>query len=172
MARTTFTGQIVAGEGLVTSPFNVGQTITSATATIPAAIVPGSLGGIVDGTEQYNGYLTLMSRAAGITITLPAASGSQAVYRFLVITSLSSNSHIIKVANSTDVFIGSCAVSGTTGTTFSTLATSDTITMNATTQGGLAGSWVEVQDMRTGFWRVSGGLLGSGTVITPFSATV
>lgn len=172
MSRSAFSGPVYSGAGFVSGTDSVGQTITSSTLTVPAAIVPASLGGIVDGTELYNGYLTLMSRAAGITITLPAASGSQAVYRFLVITSLSSNSHIIKVANSTDVFIGSCAVSGTTGTTFSTLATSDTITMNATTQGGLAGSWVEVQDMRTGFWRVSGGLLGSGTVITPFSATV
>lgn len=172
MARTTFTGQIVAGGGLVTSPFNVGQTVTSSTLTVPAAIVPGSLGGIVDGTELYNGYLTLLSRAAGITVTLPAASGSQAVYRFLVITSLSSNNHIIKVANSTDIMVGTMAVAATTGTTFSTLATSDTITMNATTQGGLAGSYVEVQDVRTGFWIVRGCLVGSGTAATPFSAAV
>ena len=172
MSRSAFSGPVYSGAGFVSGTDSVGQTITSSTLTVPAAIVPASLGGIVDGTELYNGYLTLMSRAAGITITLPAASGSQAVYRFLVITSLSSNSHIIKVANSTDVFIGSCAVSGTTGTTFSTLATSDTITMNATTQGGLAGSYVEVQDVRTGFWIVRGCLVGSGTAATPFSAAV
>ena len=172
MSRTTWSGPIYSGAGFVQGTDSIGQTITSATATIPAPLVPPTWGGTSDGTEQYNGYLTLMSRAAGITITLPAASGSQAVYRFLVITSLSSNSHIIKVANSTDIMVGTMAVAATTGTAFSTLAASDTITMNATTQGGLAGSYVEVQDVRTGFWIVRGCLVGSGTAATPFSATV
>jgi hypothetical protein len=59
-----------------------------------------------------------------------------------------------------------------TGTVFSTLATSDTITLNGSTKGGLAGSYIELRDVATNQWVVSASLVGSGTPATPFSAAV
>ena len=113
-----------------------------------------------------------LNRAAGITVTLPAATGSQAVLRFVVGTSVTSNNNIIQVANATDVMAGTAGVSGLTGAVFSTLPASDTITMNGSTTGGLAGSFIELIDVAAGDWVVRAALVGSGTPATPFSAAV
>ncbi len=156
MSITTFSGPVRSLAGFITGTDVITTSVTTSTLAV---------------TSDYNGDVIPLNRAAGMTVTLPAATGSQAVYRFLVGTTFTSNG-VIQVANATDVMLGSLAVSATTGTTFSTLATSDTITMNGTTTGGLAGSIVELQDIAAGIWRVSGALLGSGTAATPFSAAV
>jgi hypothetical protein len=116
-----------------------------------------------------------LSAAAGLTITLPASAGTGDMYRFFVLTTVTSNNDIIKVANSTDVIQGTVDMgsSGTVvGIVAGTTTTSDTITMNGTTTGGIIGSYIELTDASTGFWQLSGGLVFSGTVATPFSATV
>lgn len=117
----------------------------------------------------------LLSRAAGVTVTLPAASGSGDIYTVVVQTAVTSNSDIIKVANSTDVmqgWISSATVTTGAGTHEAIGGTDDTITMNGTTTGGLAGSEVILQDVASGFWQVQGFLTGSGTLATPLSASV
>jgi hypothetical protein len=63
-------------------------------------------------------------------------------------------------------------VAATASGTFPTASTSDTITFNATTQGGLEGSYVEVEDVASGIFRVNVLSVGSGTAVTVFSATV
>lgn len=157
MASTTFSGPVTSTAGFITGTGAVAAAVTAATLTIDSS---------------YNGQVIPLNRAAGITVTLPAATGSQAVYRFVVSTAVTSNNHIIKVANATDVMAGTAGVSGTTGSVFSTLPASDTITMNGSTTGGLAGSYVEVIDIAAGDWIVTAALVGSGTPATPFSATV
>ena len=156
MGATHFSGPVSSAAGFIT-----GDSATATTLTANATV----------GDDQ-NGKLTPVGVATGATITLPASSGSGATFRFLVTTSVTSNSYKIQVANSTDVMVGSIAVSGTTTASFGTTSTSDTITMNGTTQGGLLGSYIEVTDYATGFWRVSGVSVGSGSVVTPFSAAV
>lgn len=116
-----------------------------------------------------------LSAAAGLTVTLPASTGAGDMYRFFVLTTVTSNNDIIKVANATDVIQGTvdiAAAGGVAGVTAGTASTSDTITMNGTTTGGIIGSYVEVTDASLGFWQLTGGLIASGTVATPFSATV
>jgi hypothetical protein len=52
-------------------------------------------------------------------------------------------------------------------------ANDDTITLNRTTTGGAQnGEWIQLVDIAPGSWWVSGVLMGSGAVATPFSATV
>jgi hypothetical protein len=157
MASTTFSGPVTSTAGFITGT-GVNSTVTAATLTVTAA--------------AYNGQTINLSRAAGITVTLPAATGSNSTYRFVVATSVTSNNNIIKVANATDVMNGSTAVSGTTAALFGTLPASDTITMNGSTTGGLAGSYVEITDIASGIFLVGGALVGSGTPATPFSAAV
>jgi hypothetical protein len=156
MAITTFSGPVRSTAGFITGD--------SATATALAA-------NTTVGDDQ-NGKLTPVGIATGATITLPASTSTGATFRFLVTTSVTSNSYKIQVANATDVMVGSIAVSGTTTAAFGTSSTSDTITMNGTTQGGLLGTYIELTDYASGFWRVSGTSVGSGTVVTPFSAAV
>jgi len=157
MSSTTFSGPVTSTNGFITGT-GVNSTVTASTLAVTKAL--------------YNGQTINLSRAAGITVTLPAATGTNATYRFLVTTAVTSNSYKIQVANATDVIQGTINVAGTTGTPFGSLPASDTITMNGSTQGGLVGSYVEITDITTGVFLVSGSSLGSGTVITPFSAAV
>lgn len=123
--------------------------------------------------EQHAHRPLCLDLAAGMTITLPASVGNGDKYEFYVTTTLTGNG-IIKVANSTDVIQGAIPISGGTAGTFgSVAATSDTITMNGSTTGGLVGSRVIICDAQPGKWIVeSAALVGSGVAATPFSATV
>ena len=157
MANTTFSGPVTSTNGFITGT-GVNSTVTTATLAVTA--------------DTYNGQTINLSRAAGITVTLPAATGSNAVYTFETATSVTSNNNIIQVANATDVLNGIASVAGTTGSVFSTLPASDTITMNGSTSGGLIGSHVQVTDLAAGYYLVQASLVGSGTPATPFSAAV
>lgn len=158
MGTTHFSGPVVSAAGFITGTDAVSPAVTASTVTID---------------DTYNGEIIPLNRAAGIAVTLPAATGSQAVYTFFIPTTITSNSTTIKVANATDVMNGIMSVSNATASTvFATLTASDTVTLNGSTTGGVAGTYVAVKDIAAGFWTVSGAALGSGTVATPFSATV
>jgi hypothetical protein len=122
--------------------------------------------------DGFAGRTIVLNRAAGVTVTLPASTGSGYTYEIVVGTTLTGNG-IIQVANSTDVMAGTLDIAtDIAGVTCPTTSTSDTITMNGTTTGGIIGSRVLLQDMRAGFWSVTGGLVSSGAEATPFSAAV
>lgn len=156
MATTTFSGPVVSQAGFINGTDIVGTSATAATLTV---------------TSANSGQIIPLNRAGGMTVTLPAATGTQAVYTFLVGTTFTS-SGIIQVANATDTFNGIANVGGGTGAVFSTLPASDTITMNGSTTGGLAGSLITIRDVATGDFIVTANLVGSGTPATPFSAAV
>jgi hypothetical protein len=121
----------------------------------------------------HDGKFSILSVLGGHTVTLPTSVGSGATFYFFESVAPTSNSTVIKVGNSTDIMQGSIGVTGTTSGVFGTTTTSDTITENRTTTGGaVAGGWVELVDIIAGIWHVRGSLNGSGTVVTPFSATV
>jgi hypothetical protein len=124
----------------------------------------------------HDGKTILLDTAAGSTVTLPAASGSGARFRFVIKTVATSNSHIIKVANASDAINGiiytlsddTAAVKG-----FAAAATDDTITLNRTTTGSVSkGEFIEIEDIATNVFAVRGFTQSTGTEATPFSATV
>lgn len=122
-----------------------------------------------------NGPLLKFAVAAGATVTLPAASGSGDRYRFLVETTVTSNNDIIQVANATDVMTGVVISANDTDASTSgweTASTSDTITLNGSTKGGIKGDYIELEDAASGLWRVLGHTSSTGTEATPFSAAV
>lgn len=123
--------------------------------------------------DSHAGTVITLNRAAGITATLPASTGKGDEYDFFIGTTVTSNSTIIKVANATDILQGILHLTtDIAGTSMPTSATSDTITMNGSTTGGVLGSWVKVKDVAVGFWRLEGGLICTGIEATPFSAGV
>jgi hypothetical protein len=125
--------------------------------------------------QEHAGRTVTLDRAAGITATLPAATGSGDRYRFVTITTVTSNSNIIKVANSTDVMQGVALVAqdgGDTIVAFEAGSTADTITGNGTTTGGLRGDQVDLEDIASGLWAVRVVQAATGTEATCFSATV
>lgn len=123
--------------------------------------------------DTHHRRTILLSAAAGLTVTLPASSGSGIIFEIFVLTTVTSNNLIIQVANSTDILAGVLHLTtDIAGTSMPTSTTSDTITMNGSTTGGLRGSWVKVKDVSSGFWSLEGGLICTGTEATPFSAAV
>jgi hypothetical protein len=123
----------------------------------------------------HAGRTIVVSAVAGCAVTLPAATGTGSVYRFVIGESITSNTTTIKVANATDVMSGrafvisdgAAAVLG-----YATTSTSDTITLNGTTLGGLAGDHIEIIDAITGTYAVRVFTAATGSEATPFSATV
>lgn len=147
----------------------------NAAADMSTRLVSASAATLAVTAADHDGKIVVLNRAAGVTATLPAATGSGAVFRFTVGTAVTSNNDIIKVADATDVMSGSLYVTDQaagTGTEFSTLAASDTITMNGTTTGGLAGGILTLIDIATNLYAVHGNVIATGVEATPFSATV
>ena len=118
--------------------------------------------------------ILVLDRAAGVTVTLPETSGKGAKYTFIVKTTVTSNSDIIKVANTSDSFVGralACADSGNSVNGWEVASGDDTITLNGTTTGGYAGDTIELIDIG-GKYAVNAFLNQTSTEATPFSATV
>lgn len=119
--------------------------------------------------RDHMGPIIRLSRSAGMTVTLPAASGSGDTYSLRVATALTTSSYVIAAAG-TDVLSGAVGLTtDAAGVTVPTTATSDKITMNGSTTGGLVGSHVTLTDVTSGVWQVSGFLLSTGAEATPFS---
>lgn len=126
----------------------------------------------------HGGGTVKLDTLAGTIVTLPQATGTGNKYKFLVSVLATSNNHIVKVGNATDVMIGLAfgtrTDSGNAVLGFATSATSDTITLNRTTTGSAnLGEWIEVVDEATGVFSVRAFLTATGAAFaTPFSATV
>lgn len=123
----------------------------------------------------HAGRTVVLDRAAGVTATLPAATGSGDRYHFVVKTTVTSNANIIQVANASDIMAGHALVAqdgGDTIVAFETAADTDTISGNGTTTGGVKGQSIELVDIAANLWwvRVTGS--ATGTEATPFSAAV
>jgi hypothetical protein len=147
----------------------------NAAADLSTRLVAATAATLAVTVAAHSEKVILLDRAAGVTATLPAATGSGAVFRFSVKTAVTSNNHIIKVADNTDVMSGALFVTDQaagTGTGFSTTTTSDTITMNGSTTGGLAGGLITLVDIATNLYAIEGNIVATGVEVTPFSATV
>jgi hypothetical protein len=159
MASTTFSGPVTSTAGFISGPDSL-VTLTGATATVTAA--------------AHSGRTVLLDRAAGQALTLPAATGTGNAYKFFVLTTITSNTTTIKVVGD-DVMAGLAIVAndgGDTASIFETAATSDTITFDGSTTGGIRGATVELQDVAADLWSVRIVGAATGTEATPFSATV
>lgn len=125
--------------------------------------------------ETYSGKTGVFDIAAGVAVTLPRATGSGAIYKFFVKTTVTSVGDKIQVANTDDVMQGGAYVGQDGGDTivmFETGSTSDTVTLNGTTTGGIVGDTIEIQDIAAGMFSVKAFLSATGTEATPFSAAV
>lgn len=122
----------------------------------------------------HQGRDVILNRAAGQAVTLPPATGSGLKLRFIVLTTITSNSTTIKVTGD-DTMIGNALIAqdgGDTGVFFEAGATADTITFNGTTTGGVRGAVVTLTDIAADVWFVDLRSAATGTEATPFSATV
>jgi hypothetical protein len=128
--------------------------------------------------------------AANLTLTLPAinmtadpsfagpgqspntANNEGVIYRIWVPTTIATSS--LKIGtNGTDKFVGSLLSVDTDSSGavvgFTAASTNDFINLNGTTTGGVAGTWIEIFAIAANKYMVTGVILGTGTVATPFA---
>ena len=125
--------------------------------------------------EAHSGTTLTVNRAAGSTLTLPASAGDGSIFEIVIGTTVTSNSVIVQVANSSDIMSGvawQAADGGSTSNAWETGASDDTITMNGTTTGGIKGDRIVLKDVSANVWAVSIFGAATGTEATPFSAAV
>ena len=159
LANVTTSGTLA-----VTGAATVGGTLT---------VTGGIVGGVVNVTDAtvsvtaaaHAGKTIVFSRAAGVTATLPAATGTGNVYKFVIGT--------------TDVMNGSLNIQQDTDTdgnveVWRADVGDDTMTFaGAATTGGIVGGYIQCLDYKAGFWSCQAFTQsGGGSEATPFSAGV
>jgi len=121
--------------------------------------------------ERHGDAVIVAAKSTGWVYTLPAATGSGATFRIYVGTTIASSTGIISAAG-TDIIQGAVAIaSDVAGVTCPTTAITDLISMNGGTTGGVLGSYLELRDVKSGTWMVTGTLVSAGAEATPFSGT-
>ncbi len=124
-------------------------------------------------TVADSGTTYLLDSASGVTVTLPTAQAGL-VYKFIVQTSVTSNSYKITAGSSNGFLIGGIteATAGGAADVFTGDGATDiSVTMNGTTTGGLLGTVITIACVTTGLWEVGGVNIASGTIATPFATT-
>jgi len=179
MARSTFQGPIRSLGGIYQQGPAAVVEITSST-----TLDPVSHGGriiSVGGSLAAELRLTLPTISAA---TNPITSGpgqdpntlnnEGVVYTIWVPTTISTSS--LKIGTDlTDRFVGAVLSidTDTSGAAvgFTAGASDDFINFNGTTTGGVAGTWVQIVAVAALKYMVTGTVLGSGTVATPFATS-
>ena len=177
MARTTFQGPVSSLGGFYQQgPASV-VAITSSTTLNP--VDHGGRILSVGGTLAANVVLTLPTIDVSTNPVTsgpgqdPSTSNNQGVtYTIWVPTTIATSS--LKIGtDGTDKFVGSL-LSVDTDTSgamvgFTAGASNDFINLNGTTTGGVAGTWIQIVAIAANKYMVTGVVLGSGTVATPFA---
>jgi hypothetical protein len=177
MAQTTFQGPVRSLGGIYQQGPATVVEITSSTTLSPVAHAGRiiSVGG---------------SLAAAVTLTLPSinvsansvtsgpgqdpntANNEGVTYTIWVPTTISTSS--LKIGtDGTDKFVGSVISVDTDSSGavvgFTAGSSNDFINLNGTTTGGVAGTWIQIVAIAANKYMVTGVVLGSGSVATPFA---
>ena len=177
MGTTTFQGPVVSKKGFFnTGPGNVVDADSSVSLTV----------------ADHAGRIVHNDAAGAVTYTLPATNansdsavaGPGADFNNLnnvgatieIFSSITKTGDlVVQVANATDVMIGSAVFiddSSDNVVGFETASTSDTITLNGSTKGGVTFSKIVCTVLASGKWKVDVISGCTGTPATPFSAAV
>jgi len=175
MARTTFSGPVRSLGGFYTQGPNTMVEVANGTNTLTLDVA-----NYAGRTLRTNDATLIITLPAIVATADPASSGPGAdpntinnlgaTYRVFVETTASA---LAIQTNGTDKFVGSImmvdtdssgAVSG-----YAPASSNDVINLNGTTTGGIAGSWIEITAVDANKYFVTGILLGSGSVATPFA---
>lgn len=122
--------------------------------------------------DAHVGQRVVFNRAAGVTATLPAATGSGNRYEFIGAVDATGDQIIQVTGDDTMAGVAYLGNDSAGASCFYTAATSDTITLDGTTKGGLKGWRVICDDIAADTWAVMVMSEASGTEATPFSAAV
>lgn len=119
---------------------------------------------------RLSGTTFLLNLLAGFTTTLPAATGSGTIWKFVVGTVVTSGAYTISAPASTMFgnIVNGLASGGAANTYVQSGGTS--IALDALHKGGAQiGDWVQLTDVGVGVWNVTGIVTGTTALATPFS---
>ena len=177
MGTTTFQGPVISKKGVFsTGPGNVVDADSSISLTV----------------ADHAGRIVHNDAAGAVTYTLPATNansdsavaGPGADFNNLnnvgatieIFSSITKTGDlVVQAANATDVMVGSAVFiddSSDNVVGFETASTSDTITLNGSTKGGVTFSKIVCTVLASGKWKVDVLSGCTGTPATPFSAAV
>lgn len=121
---------------------------------------------------DHEGKTLVLNKADGIAVTLPAATGSGSIFKFVVGTTFSGGS-FVATCTGDDTLKGVAFGDDSEGEPangWSTGASDEVFTMNGGTQGGFVGDMVVFEDIKADVWHVRAFLLQTGAEATPFSS--
>ena len=173
MANTTFSGPVISKNCFIGS--GPGSTVAL---TANTSLTVNAHAGRILLTQDADGIFTLPSivatadsAIAGPGSDLNNANNIGATFTFYVDTTATD---VQIVTDGTDKFTGAAMIAVNDGAkkAFFPGASNDVLSMNGTTSGGIVGSVVQVTALETAQYLVHNTLLlGSGTIVTPFSDT-
>jgi hypothetical protein len=146
-------------------------TTTGAIASLSSAN-PKTYAAVGASTTAVIGGKYLLSAASGSVLTLPAAKGTGGSVEVIVSTTVTSNSHKVLAASTSDNLQGTIFTedSGTTTGWYAALSsTYASLQLNGTTTSGYQGDKFTFIDLATNVWQVNGYSKSTGTAATPFS---
>lgn len=128
-------------------------------------------------TVAQSGTTFVLDRAAGQAITLPSIDAGEVgtMFDFLVKTTITTNTTTIKVPSSAETMTGSAVVQSDSSNAviaYKAGSTSDTVTLDGSTKGGIAGDIIRLKAVSTTLWEVLAITSATGAEASPFSATV
>ena len=172
MANTTFSGPVISKNGFIgTGPGSTVALTANTTLTVNAHA------GRILLTQDADGIFTLPS----INANANGATAGDTDYNnlnnigasfYFYVDTLATDVQI--VTDGTDKFTGAAMIAVNDGAkkAFFPGASNDVLSMNGTTKGGIVGSVIQVTALETAQYLVHNTLiLGSGTIVTPFSDT-
>ena len=172
MANTTFSGPVISKNGFIgTGP---GSTVAL---TANTSLTVNDHAGRILLTQDADGIFTLPSINANANGATAGATDYNnlnnigASFTFYVDTAATD---VQIVTDGTDKFTGAAMIAVDDGAkkAFFPGASNDVLSMNGTTTGGIVGSVIQVTALETAQYLVHNTLiLGSGTIVTPFSDT-
>ena len=178
LTNKTLTAPVLGGS--VTGTYTLAGTPTFTSPTINTPILATESVTAAGATETLTsadcGQTTLLDTAAGSVVTLPAATGTGCVYRFVVTVTNTMNDHSIVVVGN-DEFIGGLVSVGTTADNSDAFTAADggdvdAIQMNGSTEGGLLGTIITVQDISADNWAIWGTVISTDASATMLASGV
>ena len=168
MSLTTFSGPVRSLGGFIgTGP---GQTVTVANGTNTLTLDVLNYAGKVVYTADATLVITLPTINPTTNSTPSSASNIGATFRIAISTAATA---VAIKTDGVDKFVGSVLMVDTdsSGAVFgyAPAAANDVINLNGTTTGGISGSYVDITAIANDKYMVTGILLGSGAVATPFA---
>lgn len=119
----------------------------------------------------HDGKVIVLTKTDGQAVTLPAATGSGTMLRFIIGAKVASVGTTINTSALDQVLIGNAillADGGETVVAFEAASTANGISFNGSTTGGLKGDSVELIDVATKTWFVKIVAAATGSEATPF----